>query len=104
MLPTHLETSQPGALEESPVGSFLLSRVCPVQNAWQGQQEDSLPVAPVLSLLGCVCKPRGKRGPVVGQMEMTCSSSASGQLGAANSGRPLQSTGYKMTTEDYKKL
>ncbi|GAB1302852.1 Zinc finger protein 185 [Apodemus speciosus] len=30
--------------------------------------------------------------------------SASGQLGAANSGRPLQSSGYKMTTEDYKKL
>ncbi|XP_028643844.1 zinc finger protein 185 [Grammomys surdaster] len=29
--------------------------------------------------------------------------SASGKLGAANSGRPLQS-GYKMTTEDYKKL
>ncbi|XP_031219739.1 zinc finger protein 185 isoform X7 [Mastomys coucha] len=30
--------------------------------------------------------------------------SASGQLGAANSGRPLQSSCYKMTTEDYKKL
>uniref|UniRef100_A0A8C6MT04 Zinc finger protein 185 n=1 Tax=Mus spicilegus TaxID=10103 RepID=A0A8C6MT04_MUSSI len=30
--------------------------------------------------------------------------SASGQLGAANSGHPLQSSGYKMTTEDYKKL
>ncbi|XP_006229584.1 zinc finger protein 185 isoform X2 [Rattus norvegicus] len=30
--------------------------------------------------------------------------SASGQLGTANSGRPLQSPGYKMTTEDYKKL
>nr|XP_034341706.1 zinc finger protein 185 isoform X7 [Arvicanthis niloticus] len=29
--------------------------------------------------------------------------SASGKLGTANSGRPLQS-GYKMTTEDYKKL
>lgn len=29
---------------------------------------------------------------------------ASGQLGTANSGRPLQSPGYKMTTEDYKKL
>lgn len=41
---------------------------------------------------------------MVGQMEMTCSSSASGQLGAANSGHPLQSSGYKMTTEDYKKL
>ncbi|XP_029390058.1 zinc finger protein 185 [Mus pahari] len=30
--------------------------------------------------------------------------SASGQLGAANFGHPLQSSGYKMTTEDYKKL
>lgn len=90
-------------MEESPVGSFLLSWVCPAQNAWQSQQEDSHPVASVLSFLGCVGKPRGKREPVVGQMEMTCSSSASGKLGTANSGRPLQS-GYKMTTEDYKKL
>lgn len=91
-------------MEESPGGSFLLSWVCPVQNAWQDQQEDSLPVALILSLLGYVGKPRGKRGPVVGKLEMTCSSSASGQLGAANSGRPLQSSCYKMTTEDYKKL
>lgn len=66
--------------------------------------EESLPVSPVLCLLGYMGKPRGKKGPVLGQMEMSCSSSASGLPGAANSGPPRQSFGYKMTTEDYKKL
>lgn len=67
-------------------------------------KEESLLVAHVLSLLGCVGKLRDKRGPMVGQMEISCSSSASELLGTANSGRPHQSSGYKMTTEDYKKL
>lgn len=41
---------------------------------------------------------------MVGQMEMSCSSSASGLPGPANSGPAPNSSGYKMTTEDYKKL
>lgn len=39
MLPKHLDTSQNWGtigedMEESPVGSFLPSWVCPIQNAW----------------------------------------------------------------------
>lgn len=67
-------------------------------------KQESLLVVHVLSLLGCVGKLRGKRGPVVGQMEISYSSSASGLLGAAKSGLPHHSSGYKITTEDYKKL
>lgn len=60
---------------------------------------------PATFLLGHVDKFRSKRGLGSGHMETPFLSSAAGLLRAAPSGLPRpSSSGYKMTTEDYKKL
>lgn len=58
-----------------------------------------------LCLLGCMGKSGGERGPAGGHMKTLCLSSTASLVRAAPAGLLRSpSSGYKMTTEDYKKL